>query len=143
FPPHDVSVRLYDSAGNLLAFNDDFSGTDSQVQIRLTGGEQYFVVVDGFDDANSGPFNLFIESQHTEDDDLGVDDHTNTPDATLPPELRRRQFELATPIIWSDPFLGSDAFGNDVRDRSYRTTGRATGRIHNAADTDLFMFIPP
>lgn len=155
-PAPDTSIRLYDSEGNFLAFSDDFQGSNnSEIQIRLTGGDRYFVVVDTFAQGIAGGLGLQIEAHHTFDPTIfndprlpalvSVDDHVNTPalDGSLPFEEVRRNFELATPLIWGDPFLLTDSFGNPVRDRGWLVQAQARGRIHGAGDTDLFMFHAP
>ncbi|MCA8986024.1 MAG: cadherin domain-containing protein [Planctomycetaceae bacterium] len=55
----DSVVGLYDSAGNLLAFNDDFGGSlDSFLSTRVNTTGDYFVAVRGFGASfQSDPFN--------------------------------------------------------------------------------------
>src|SRR5262249_38185766 len=133
-PPHDVSVRMFDNAGNFVGFNDDFTpigGTDAELQIQLVGGQEYFVIVDGLDDAASGAFGLWVESHSTFNENQPVDDHIGLPN-------NLRDAELATPIVFGDPHLLVDANGNVVRDRSYVADGSSTGRIFRAGDSDLF-----
>jgi hypothetical protein len=143
-PNHDVSVRLFDAAGNFVAFNDDFTplgGTDAQIQAQLVGGKVYFVVVDGFDDAPSGAFGLWVESHHTFNTSQPVDDHIDRPTSasTL---VNLRALEYATPLQFGAPQLLVDGNGNPVRDRSYFTQAFGSGRIHETGDSDMFMFTP-
>lgn len=142
-PMPDPALRLYDNSGTLIAFNDDFLGVAAEIQIRLVGGQHYFVVAEDFDDANAGTYTLGVESNHTFDTTAPVDDHANTP-ATGD----RRLWERATPVVWSD-ILGSPGaplltYTNPApTDVSLALLGRGTGRIHNTGDTDLFVFVPP
>ncbi|QQS09368.1 MAG: hypothetical protein IPK69_01725 [Phycisphaerales bacterium] len=140
-PVTDPALRLYDSAGNLLAFNDNFSGLSPQLEVQLDGGKTYFVVVDGFQVNNGVQYNLFIESNHTFDPSLGIDDQIDTPAGNTESDLL--QASLATALRFNAPFQTFDANGNLVRDVTWQQTAFATGRIHDAGDVDLFQFVPP
>ncbi len=144
----DPAVHLYNDAGVQIAFNDDFVGLAAQIQITLTGGDRYYLVVEGFDDNIIGLFGVLIEANYTLN---GPDDHENTPTYNpqqLPdpftPEWNgiRRQFERATPLVWNDPRLHLDPAGQPYPDRSFMTDAFGWGRIHSATDTDLFQFTP-
>lgn len=138
----DAAVRIFNSNGVLIDFNDDFNGTtDSQLEVVLTGGETYYVLVEGFDRATNGAFTINIEAQHTYGPTVPVDDHEDGPNsATGNPS--RLQFENATPIIFGAPrqYLNSD--GN-VIDHDWVQDGVGRGRIHDLGDTDLFQFTAP
>lgn len=57
----DTYLRLYDSAGNLVAENDDFgSSYDSQLQIELEPGE-YFVDVGAYADWGIGDYQVDVQ----------------------------------------------------------------------------------
>ncbi len=142
-PVTDTALRLFDAQGALLAFNDNVSGTSAELRVQLTGGSEYFVVVDGFEVNNGTQFAMFVESNHTFDTLQPIDDHSNDDSATLTGEDLRRSFENATPIVFGNPALTGDANGNLVRDIGWLQTGNATGRIHNSGDTDVFQFTPP
>jgi hypothetical protein len=138
----DGALRLYDNAGNLVAFNNNFSGLNPQISAILEGGKRYFLVVDGFE-LNSGTnYNLTIESNHTQNQ--GVDDHPNTPATGQGTNINntRRSFELATALIWGSATPVFDGFGNVVRDHGLVTSATGTGRIEGTGDTDLFQFVP-
>ncbi len=139
-PLPDPALRVYNDNGTLLGFNK--LGGAAEIQIQLTGGERYFVVVETFDNANGGAFGIWIETNHTFNSATPVDDHANTPPAGTLDQVRRAFFN-ATPIIWSDPFLFRDGNDNPIAERGYVVQGFARGRIHQAGDTDLFSFIPP
>lgn len=143
----DSAVRIYNDAGTLIGFNE-LSGAFSRLEIQLVGGQNYYVVVENFDGTAGGAFVLEVEAHHTYNATLPVDDHVNTPSATLPVDVRRREFELATPIIWGSPVPAPtpvDGIGlpDPSADHQLVLLGEATGRIHTAADTDLFQFVPP
>ncbi len=139
----DPAIRLFDKNGTLLAFNDNFNGRSAQLEVQLTGGDEYFVVVDAFEVNNGVQYSLFVESNHTFNTLQPIDDHSNDESATLTGEDLRRSFENATPIVWSNPLVTNDANGNLIRDIGWRQTGSATGRVHNSGDTDVFQFTPP
>lgn len=141
--PHDVAVRVFNYDGTFRAYNNNFNGDDAQVEIPVIGGETYFIVVDGFPDLLSGPFDIWIEAQHTTNN---TDDHINRPVEGTTDE-RRRQFALATPLRFQDPrlFFESDFLGetNPILDRTYVQDAIATGRINREGDSDLFQFTAP
>jgi hypothetical protein len=131
-PLADPAIRLYDSTGQAVAFNKLYGA--AEIQTKLNGGQTYFVVVEAFDDPvpNGGLFGIWLETNHTFDSDIPVDDHANAPD-----------FGDATPLVWGPAALLLDADGNPVGDRSYVTTAFGRGRIQGATDSDLFQFVPP
>jgi hypothetical protein len=147
-PVVDGALRLIDDTGTLVAFNDNFQGTDPQITANLIGGKRYFVIVDGFDLANGTQFGLFIEANHTiNNTGTAIDDHVNTPVLPQNPtqaqlDAARRQFEQATALTWGPSFPTLDADGNVQRDLGLRVTATGTGRIQGAGDTDLFQFTP-
>lgn len=139
-PLPDPALRIYGDNGALLGFNK--LGGAAELQIQLTGGEWYFVVVETFDSADGGAYGIWIETNHTFDPGDPVDDHANTPTEGTADQLRRA-FSLATPILWSDPFLFRDGNDNPVAQRGFVVQGLGRGRIHEAGDTDLYSFVPP
>lgn len=147
-PLADPALRLYNDAGQMIAFNDDYIGTAAEIQIRLVAGETYFLVAEGFDVPNAGVYQIGVESNHTFDVLDDVDDHADLPDLTGTPDEIRRGFELATPLVFNDVLSIS---GNTLVaypdpapvDHSRMIVANGTGRIHAAGDTDLFMFVPP
>ncbi len=146
-PVNDGALRLIDSNGTLIAFNDNFGGADPQIEADIIGGQRrYFVIVDGFDLANGTQFTLNVESNHTVDPSRQpIDDHVNTPtfDPTQPiSDATRRQFELATGLTWSPSFTTLDADSNIQRDLGLRVTATGTGRIQGQGDTDLLPVHP-
>lgn len=149
-PVTDPAVRLFDSDGNLIAYNDNFAGLSAQLEVRLVGGQDYYVVVDGFEINSAVQFILNIEANHTntQSNDTLVDDHVNTPvlsDTPTPEEINqaRRIFGIATGLTFNAPAPVLDGNRNEIRDRGLRVTATATGRLHDGADTDLFQFTPP
>ncbi len=164
---HDLQLTLIDEDGNTLSFVDDLVGTTPEIREVLEGGKTYFLIASGFDDAHPGwspdtpndswtsePFQINVEAHHNtnQSDDFAIDDHPNTHDIdpNLPLEVRKRLFEQATPLIFSEPFATLDGDGNPVRDRGYRQSVNIQGRIWDADptngrgdDTDLFQFVPP
>jgi FG-GAP-like repeat len=170
FPPNplfDSAIRIFDTAGNQLAFNDDRFGITPQIEIDLTGGTRYYALIDAFNESPfpGTDFNFFIESHHNWNDDQNtgddagidssVDDHVNTPaidqeqlgDPAYLGQLRER-FRRATPLAWNSPYLVRDQYGWYMQDTGWRTDAVGTGRIHNelfssiAQDNDLFSFVP-
>lgn len=131
----DPAIHLYDEDGNEIAFVDDTNGFTPQLVVTATGGERYFILVEGFDRAVDGGFAVFIEAHHT---NLTVDDHI---DVTNPPN--ELVFANATPLVFGDPFLIPDADGNSILDRSWMTGASSRGRIFQAGDSDVFQFTPP
>ncbi len=136
----DPAIHLYNSQGFEIAFNDDFNGTTPQLEVSLTGGDRYYLVVEGFDRAVDGAVNIFIEANHTFGPTVPIDDHVNsTP-------LTKANFENATPLIFNGatPIFGGEGDpANPTLDRSYVQTAVGRGRIHDNGDTDLFQFVPP
>lgn len=145
-PVTDPAVRLFDDAGNLVAYNDNFAGLSAQLEVNLVGGRTYYIVVDGFEVNSRIQYNIVVEANHTSG--AGTDDHVNTPllpqNATRAErDAARRQFSLATGLTFSAPTPVLDANQNHVRDRGVRAIANATGRIYDSADTDLFQFTAP
>lgn len=168
-PLPEPAVRLYDSNAELDGFSDLAGIAD--LQIQLVGDTEYFVVIETFDNPPGGQYDLLIESNHTFLPNQDIDDHVDRlegddPDGepiefsptdgyTNPDQFDfiRRQFELATPLRFSDPFLYTRTFVdpngmfpdvvNPVADRSYVQQALGTGRIHSFGDTDLFQFTVP
>jgi len=139
-PLPDPAIHLYNRQGFEIAFNDDFNGLTPQLQVSLTGGERYFLVVEGFDRAVDGAVNIFIEANHTFGPTLPIDDHINSAPQT------KEHYENATPLIFNGvtPLFGGEGVPrNPTLDRSYIQTAVGRGRIHDTADTDLFQFVPP
>ncbi len=152
----DSAVRLYDGTGAQIGFNE-LTGPFSRLQIQLVGGQTYFCVVENFDGTGGGLYIGELEAHHTYVPAEPVDDHQTTPNynAGSPPAFGtqayidlQRQFEEATPIIWSAPqdattpgFPGLPAVATP--DHSSVIVGTATGRIHAPGDTDLFQFVVP
>jgi len=136
----DPAIHLYNRAGFEVAFNDDFNGTTPQLEVSLTGGDDYFLVVEGFDRSVDGAINVFIEASHTFGPTIPVDDHINSTPGTI------ANFENATPLIFGAPTLLFDGEGdpaNPTLDRSWIQTAAGRGRIHDDGDTDVFQFVPP
>ncbi len=153
FPPFilDGALRVYNDAGVQIAFNE-LPGSLARIIAQLEGGKRYFVVADSFDAVDGGSFSIQVEAHHTfsPGDTEPVDDHVNTPIGGG--AAARRQFELATPIIWgptTDAALPA-VFGalpvpipDPSADHVQVVVGQGTGRIYAGGDTDLFQFIPP
>jgi hypothetical protein len=145
-PVTDPAVRLFSEDGLLIAFNDNFAGLSAQLEVQLQGGNNYYIVVDGFEISSQVQFTLTIASNHTFDPTQPIDDHPNNPaypDSPVFNTVNRRIFEQATSLRFSDPFLTLDANQNPLRDRGHRATAVGTGRLHRAGDTDLFQFTAP
>lgn len=168
-PLPEPAVRLYDSNATLDGFSDLAGIAD--LQIQLDGNTEYFVVVETFDNPPGGQYDLLIESNHTFLPTQDVDDHVDRLEGDDPDgnpiefspgegytnpdqfDLVRRQFDAATPLRFSDPFLYTRTFVdpnglfddvvNPVADRSYVQQALGTGRIHSFGDTDLFQFTLP
>lgn len=143
-PVTNPALSIFDSDGNLIAFNDNFAGLSAQLNVQLIGGQEYFVVVDGFDLNSFTDFQIFIESNHTTDTTPAneIDDHLDSPTG-LDAETRRRLLETATALVFGPSTSSADANGNLVRDRGYTSTATGTGRIQAAGDSDIFQFTPP
>lgn len=168
-PLPQPALRLYNAQTSFIGFSDLAGIADLQIQLQTN--TEYFVVIETFDFPAGGTYNVFIESNHTFIPSQGVDDHQNRPTGNDPDgnplefsdtegftnpaqfDFIRRQFELATPLRFSDPFLYTRTFVdpngvfddvvNPVADRSYVQQALGTGRIHAAGDTDLFQFTVP
>jgi hypothetical protein len=149
-PMADPAMRLYDSKGVQIAFNDDFNGVTPQLELVLKGNTRYYVVMEGFDLTNpsTGGFRLSIEANHTLNPILGqgVDDHEDDPTGgALTGDALRQAFNRATPILWGAPRGFTDSAQNPIFDRGFVIDGVGTGRIFDddGVDTDLFKFVPP
>lgn len=147
--PFDIRLTLFDSAGDQIAFSDDFINANAEIQQVLVGGEEYFVLFDSVDDPLVNfpvdPLILVVEAAHTfnQAGDILTDDHENTPAGTLTPEEIRRRFEDATPLVFNDPQVFTDADGNIVRDKGHVATAVGSGRVFQGGDSDLFQFTAP
>lgn len=168
-PLPQPAVRLYNSDSTLRGFSD-LSGI-ADLQIQLPTNTEFYVVLESFDSPPGGTYNIFIETNHTFIPTQGVDDHVNRPTGndsrgnplefsptegfTNPEQFDfiRRQFQLATPLRFSDPFLYTRTFVdptgtfdpvvNPISDRSFVQRATGEGRIHTTGDTDLFQFVLP
>ncbi len=149
-PIFDGAISVYDEAGTRVAFNDDRFGDIPQVEIALTGGQTYTILLDAFSEPVPGvSFNLFIETHHTNDSTQTpdpADDHPNLPvfDPNNPGDLGvlRNKFRAATPLSWSTPFLLNDQYDYYLQDAGWRVTAHGSGRIQTTGDNDLFSFVP-
>lgn len=148
----DVRMRLLDTQGEVIIFIDDLFGNIPQIDLQLEGGQEYFLIVDGPDEAGGKGVFLAIEANHTNNtsgnDPALVDDHPNTPDFgtgedPTPQDVLRRAFSQATPLNFGPASPIFDGLGNPVLDLSYRVTAQGRGRIADAGDTDLFQFVSP
>ncbi|GJQ28507.1 MAG: hypothetical protein HBSAPP03_03910 [Phycisphaerae bacterium] len=149
-PVTDPAVRLYNSLGQQVAYNDNFAGLAAQLEVRLVGGQDYFIVVDGFEINSAVQFILNLEANHTLNPSNGAvtDDHVNNPNLPQNPTpeqvaAARRVFARATGLTFGAPTPVLDANRNEVRDRGVRVTATGTGRLHAGDDTDLFQFTAP
>lgn len=150
-PIADPALRVYNRDGELIGFSDDANGVSAEVQIQLTGGVSYYLVSEDFDNGGTGTFTLALESNHTFNTTIDVDDHADLPDLGGTQDEIRRGFENATPITWSDQIgsiiqpvsMANMAYIRGTQNIEGAVYGQATGRIHNGGDTDVFMFVPP
>lgn len=140
-PMQNPAVSLYNSAGTRIAFADDTFGVIPQLEVQLVGGEEYFIVVDGYELQGGTDYTFFLEANHTIDATL--DDHPDRLPVGTPLTDNRRNASEATALPWSDPFTLNDADGNPLRDRGLRVSATGSGRLHTGGDTDLFQFTPP
>lgn len=158
--PHDLQVYVASSLGLNIGFSDDvFGGTDSEVQTTLTGGEEYFIAIGGFDDAASGPYNLFIEANHTFNTSPSpftpnptnrVDDHSDTRDKNATPLVFGPATVLDSSTGDGNPMTEPDrspanahATPLPILDHASVVSASFSGRLHRAGDTDVFQFVPP
>ncbi|EBA14592.1 Neutral zinc metallopeptidase, partial [Roseobacter sp. SK209-2-6] len=59
----DPYLRLYDSSGNLVAYNDDGGpGLDSAMSFNATSTGTYYVAAGGYSDARSGTYSMAVTS---------------------------------------------------------------------------------
>jgi hypothetical protein len=140
-PLTDGALRLYDEAGNFVAFNNDFSGPNPQISAQLEGGKRYFLVVDGFELNSGTQYALGIETNVTFNTNNGLDDHADTPAAGDPNDVRRAA-DLATALIFGPRRALLDADGNVIQDHGQVTTATGQGRTEATGDTDIFQFTP-
>lgn len=133
----DSEFSVYDSLGQLIAFNDDFAGSQSQVTFQSEGGKTYYIVVDRFKSTGS-TFNVGIEAHHTFDSGAPIDDHASQID-----------YANATPIAWNpvrDATVGkADGYPWGYvagADHPRVVIGTGSGRIEAGGDSDLFVFVP-
>jgi hypothetical protein len=56
----DTVLALYDAEGTLVAFNDDFSGLDSQLQYRVPAAGTFYVAVAGYGGEPVDPFDSSV-----------------------------------------------------------------------------------
>lgn len=144
-PVTDPAVRIFDSNGVLIAYNDNFAGLAAQLKVQLVGGQKYYVIVDGFEVNSAVGYGLYIESNHTFEGTAPNqnDDHTNTPTSGLDAQTRQRLLDSATAMVFGTPQAQFDADGNLVRDRGLTVTASSRGRIEGVGDQDLFQFTAP
>lgn len=124
----DPAIRLFDSAGNLLAFNDNFAGLNSQITFNLSSSQQYFVLFDGFSatpPVAGKTYRVIIAANATVQPVDGVDDHANVGD-----------WANATPLRFGAP-------AEVLPTIDWKVTAVGGGRIATAGDTDVFVFVPP
>ncbi|MEX2219039.1 MAG: hypothetical protein WD749_09790 [Phycisphaerales bacterium] len=158
-PLQDSAIRIYSDQGILIGFNE-LPSAIARIAIGLQGGLTYYAVVENFDGSAGGVYSIAVEAHHTFKQAPAaetIDDHVNTP-TTGTFDQRRRQFELATPIVWGPPVAAPDPsplvfpglvtnppLGNPAlaTDHSQVLLANAIGRVHAPGDTDLFQFVPP
>ncbi len=127
-PVSNPAIRLFDSDGNLLAFNDNFAGQNSQISLDLSSSEQYFLLFDGFSTppAVAGKaYSILIAANATVQPVDGVDDHADLGD-----------WANASPLQFGAPF-------EIDREIEMKVAATGTGRIATTGDTDVFVFVPP
>ena len=66
----DTVLSVHDSAGALIACNDDFCERSSRVELSATAGARYLIRVSGFNGANGG-FRLNLSGPRVRNDDCG------------------------------------------------------------------------
>lgn len=134
-PLTQPAVRFFNAAGQSIDFN---KGTGfAQLVVPVEGGQQYFLIVEDFDNPVDGGIQILVEAQHTFDENQGVDDHINTP------PNNSLDWPLATPIRFNAPTQLNDPFGNPLDDRAWVQNGVGSGRLFRGGDTDLFQFTAP
>lgn len=127
-PVEDPAIRLFNSSGTQLAFNDNSAGVNSEIQLNLTGGERYFILFDGF--SSTPPvagttYAILVAANATVDAVDGTDDHAD-----------RGDFLNASPLQWGTPY-------QNVTTIEHKIAAVGSGRIATAGDTDVFVFVPP
>lgn len=134
-PLTQPAVRFFNAAGQSIDFNK--GNGFAQLVVPVEGGQQYFLVIEDFDNPVDGGIQILVEAQHDFDENQGVDDHINTP------PTNSLDWDLATPIRFGAPTQYLDAFGNPLGDRAWVQQGIGSGRLFRAGDTDLFQFTAP
>lgn len=127
-PVSNPAIRLFDSAGNLLAFNDNFAGLASQISLNLSSSERYFLLFDGFSTpppSTGKAYQILIAANATVTPVDGVDDHADLGD-----------WANASPLQFGAPF-------EIDREIELKVSAVGTGRIATTGDTDVFVFVPP
>lgn len=127
-PVSNPAIRLFDSDGNLLAFNDNFAGQNSQISLDLSSSEQYFLLFDGFSTpppVAGKTYRILVAANATTIAVDGVDDHANLDD-----------WANASPLQFGAPF-------EIDREIEMKVAATGTGRIDVTGDTDVFVFVPP
>jgi hypothetical protein len=137
FPPLDMSLRVYDSNGTFVGFNDNYIGLNPEIRAPVVGNRTYFAIVDSFNQASDAAFVLSVEMHATFDPLTPVDDHVNIPASTATAQDRIRGFGLSTALRFGAPVEPA------LDDQSVTQTAVGNGRIFNFGDTDLFQFVPP
>ncbi|MDX2147224.1 MAG: S8 family serine peptidase [Planctomycetota bacterium] len=54
--PFDSTLHAFDANGNVVGFNDDTNGLDSQLLMRIIAGQTYYFAVTGYGNAGFDPF---------------------------------------------------------------------------------------
>jgi hypothetical protein len=80
----DTTLGIFDQIGREVAFNDDFFGGKSEVILKATAGQQYFLRVAGYG-GQTGDFTLTIEKGAIQmiQGDLNYDGKVNLVDLSL------------------------------------------------------------
>ncbi len=159
-----LALYEYDSA-TPIATNDSAVSFDAfdraEIVADLEGGKKYYVVVDAFDGllqgvtqdprdytADDNVYYMVIESNATidrSDPDQQIDDHIDIEydedDGTLVVNQQLIR-DLATPLIWSDPFVpvGWSTPGTDDVDTNGDMIGDFYGQDPNAPFPSVFDF---
>lgn len=127
-PVPDPAIRLFNSSGAQLAFNDNSAGANPEINFTLVGGERYFILFDAF---SSPPpvtgltYSILVAANATVDPIDGVDDHADTGD-----------FLNASPLQFGAPY-------QNITTIEHKISAVGSGRIATNGDTDVFVFVPP
>lgn len=143
-PPFGVpqpAIRVLDDAGNSIDFAKG-NGL-AQLEIPVTGGQRYYIIAEGFDNAANGGTTIVVEAHHTFDPFIPIDDHLTTTVTGSRLDGNVLTWRNATPIRFGDPFQLTDLDGVPLRDRTWLQSGTGRGRIYRAGDSDLFQFVAP